>query len=239
MPILRIYGWNPPALSIGRFQKASDDIDIKRCNADRLDVVRRITGGGAIFHADELTYSLVCSPEQIPGAKSVKESFRSLTSFLISFYNALGLNACHAVDLMPEGTGFGHRTPLCFAGRESYDIVINGRKIGGNAQRRSRRVIFQHGSIPLRQRVASAIDYLTVKPDAVEQTTTALQSEGVMLSDESLRQMLKEEFSRCMGVVLKPDMLTEQEERLYMVLAESKYNSNCWNLDGDNDEYTT
>jgi len=106
-PILRLYGWQPPALSLGRFQKAGDDLDLARCAADNLAVVRRITGGGAIFHADELTYSLVCSPSQIPAATSIKDSFRILTSFLLGFYSVLGLQADYAVDLAPAGSRLG------------------------------------------------------------------------------------------------------------------------------------
>jgi len=88
-PVLRLYGWQPPALSLGRFQKAGDDLDLARCRADNLTIVRRITGGGAIWHADELTYSLVCAPSQIPPA--VQEGFlRVLTAFCWAF-TTLGL----------------------------------------------------------------------------------------------------------------------------------------------------
>src|SRR4051794_9669315 len=71
-PVLRLYNWDPPALSLGRFQKAAEVLDLVRCRNERIDIVRRITGGGVIYHADELTYSLVCSPDQIPPAASVK-----------------------------------------------------------------------------------------------------------------------------------------------------------------------
>ncbi|MDD2310841.1 MAG: lipoate--protein ligase family protein [Desulfuromonadaceae bacterium] len=160
LPILRLYGWNPPALSLGRFQKAAEVLDLARCRADGVAIVRRVTGGGVIYHADELTYSLVCSPEQIPATGSIKDSFRVLTGFLLAFYRGLGLEPAYAADVVPEGSRLGERTAFCFAGRESFDIIAGGRKIGGNAQRRLKGIIFQHGSIPLRNRAATGLSYM-------------------------------------------------------------------------------
>jgi len=232
-PVLRLYGWQPPALSLGRFQKAGDDLDLARCRADNLTIVRRITGGGAIWHADELTYSLVCSPSQIPPAASVKDSFRVLTAFLLGFYRALGLQADYAVDLAPAGSRLGQRTPLCFAGQESYDIMLQGRKIGGNAQRRSREIIFQHGSIPLQNRVGQGVQYLKIRPQGLEQATTCLGDEGVALGDEQLKQILVQQFAAQLGAVLQPGGLTGQEQAVSAQLLAGKYHADCWNLEGE------
>ena len=232
-PVLRLYGWQPPALSLGRFQKAGDDLDLTRCRADNLNIVRRITGGGAIWHADELTYSLVCSPRQIPPAASVKESFRVLTSFLLGFYRALGLQADYAVDLVPSGSKLGQRTPLCFAGQESYDIMLHGRKIGGNAQRRSREIIFQHGSIPLQNRVGQGLQYLRIRPQGLEQATTCLVDEGITADYEQLKQVLVQQFAGQLEAELQPDGLTEQERSLSEKLLFEKYSADCWNLEGE------
>jgi len=232
-PVLRLYGWQPPALSLGRFQKAGDDLDLARCRADNLTIVRRITGGGAIWHADELTYSLVCSSSQIPPAASVKESFRVLTSFLLGFYRSLGLQADYAVDLAPAGSRLGQRTPLCFAGKESYDIMLHGRKIGGNAQRRSREIIFQHGSIPLQNRVGQGLQYLKIRPQGLEQATTCLADEGIVVGDAQLKQTLQRQFAERLGATLQSGGLTEQERFLSEKLLLEKYSADCWNLEGE------
>ena len=232
-PVLRLYGWQPPALSLGRFQKAGDDLDLARCRADNLTVVRRITGGGAIWHADELTYSLVCTPSQIPPASSVKDSFRVLTSFLLGFYHALGPQATSAVDLAPAGSRLGQRTPLCFAGKESYDIMLQGRKIGGNAQRRSREIIFQHGSIPLLNRVGQGVQYLKIKPQGIEQATTCLVDEGITVACDHLKQILLQQFAGQLGAELQPGGLTKQEQALTEQLMTEKYHADCWNLEGE------
>ena len=232
-PVLRLYGWQPSALSLGRFQKAGDDLDLDRCRADNLIIVRRITGGGAIYHADELTYSLVCSPSQIPAAASVKDSFRVLTSFLLDFYRALGLQAGYAADLSPAGSRLGQRTPLCFAGRECCDILVNGRKLGGNAQRRSRGVIFQHGSIPLKNRVQQGMNYLTIKPQGLEQATSCLADQGIGADVEQLKQTLVEQFQAQLGVTMQASELTAEERGLALRLAAGKYRADRWNLEGN------
>jgi lipoate-protein ligase A len=179
-PVLRLYGWNPPALSLGRFQQADAVLDLERCSARSVPVVRRITGGGVIYHAAELTYSVVCAPRHLPARVSVKESFRVLTSFLLRFYRELGLSAAYAVDHYPAGTRLGDRTPFCYAGRESYDILADGRKIGGNAQRRQRDVIFQHGSIPLVNCAEQGARFLREPPAGAGGTTGALGDFGVV-----------------------------------------------------------
>lgn len=232
LPVLRLYGWNPPALSLGRFQNAAEVLDLDRCRADGLAVVRRVTGGGVIYHADELTYSLVCSPEQIPPASSIKDSFRVLTGFLLAFYRGLGLDASYAADVVPEGTRLGERTAFCFAGRESFDIISNGRKIGGNAQRRLKGAIFQHGSIPLYNRAATGLSYMRDQTPEDVAGTASLAEYGVNADRDSLANDIMTAFSRCFGVAFLNDSLTEPEQADVERLLVSKYSTEQWNLEG-------
>ncbi len=232
MPVLRLYGWTPPALSLGRFQKAADLLDLRKCARDNLTIVRRITGGGAIYHSNELTYSLIFSQAQIPTAKSVKESFKALTAFLLGFYRTLGLSADYAVNLATDKSRLGDRTALCFAGRESYDILVNNRKIGGNAQRRTRDVIFQHGSIPITNRIEQGLAYVKSVSCDSKMTATSLKEEGIWLDLCILKQILLQQFKLHLGVMPKPDSLTEKENSLYQTLSAEKYCSRLWNMDG-------
>lgn len=212
-PILRLYGWNPPAFSCGRFQQPEKIINLDRCRADAVQVVRRITGGGVIYHAAELTYSLACPADFIPGSRGVKDAFFQLTAFLLLFYRKLGLEACHAVDRHSGDKKLGVRTPLCFAGIESCDILIDGKKIGGNAQRRLRNVIFQHGSIPLRQMAAEGNGYLLQPDDGISARTTALADQGVDSEREQLAELLAASFCESFGIVCHPAQLTEAERK--------------------------
>lgn len=231
-PVLRLYGWNPPALSLGRFQKAADVLNTESCRADSLTVVRRITGGGVIYHADELTYSLVCAPEQIPSASSIKDSFRVLTGFLLAFYRQRGLDAIYAADAPSEGTTLGGRTAFCYAGRESFDILVNGRKIGGNAQRRLKGVIFQHGSIPLLNRSAAGLSYMLEQLPEYAAGTISLAECGIHAGRENLQAEIATVFGSCFGVQLKDDVLTEVETGYMEKLLLEKYNTDQWNLHG-------
>lgn len=232
LPVLRLYGWNPPALSLGRFQKAAVVLDLERCRADGVAVVRRVTGGGVIYHADELTYSLVCSPTQIPTAASIKDSFRVLTGFLLAFYRTLGLEPAYATDVVTEGTRLGERTAFCFAGKESFDILINGFKIGGNAQRRLKGVIFQHGSIPLHNRAAAGLTYMRDQAPEHAEGTASLADYGVRADRSSLLQGLSRAFSRYFAVELSNDLLTDREQADMNGLLSNKYSTEQWNLEG-------
>ena len=231
-PVLRLYGWNPPALSLGRFQKAAEVLDLELCRADGVAVVRRVTGGGVIYHADELTYSLVCAPSQIPPASSIKDSFRVLTGFLLAFYRRLGLDAVYAVDAAPEGTRLGGRTAFCFAGRESFDILANGRKIGGNAQRRLKGIIFQHGSIPLHNCSATGLSYMRERPPEYADGTISVAECGVIADISSLQNVLIRSCRDYFDVVFENDVLSEREQADSNELLERKYLTENWNLEG-------
>jgi len=211
LPVLRLYGWSPPAFSCGRFQNPGEILDLRRCRGAGIPVVRRITGGGVIYHAEELTYSLVCPTSAIPESRNVRAAFFQLTSFLIDFYRRLHLSPAYAADYHCSGKRLGERTPLCFAGTESCDILLGGRKIGGNAQRRLKEVIFQHGSIPLRQMAGVGAGYLLEPAGCLLDATTSLEDEGVKLPGEGLAPLLIDAFAERMGATLVRDSLTDRE----------------------------
>jgi lipoate-protein ligase A len=233
LPILRTYAWNPPALSLGRFQKADQVLDLNRCCNNALPVVRRITGGGTIYHADELTYSIVCTSGQIPATSSVKDSFRILTGFLLDFYRRLGLNASYAVDSVSEAEHLGQRTAFCFAGKETFDIVIDGNKIGGNAQRRLKNIIFQHGSIPIINRSPCGLQYMKDRSPEYADNNVSLFDCGVTADITALKRLFLEAFERHMGVKTCLGCLSPDEQRMAQELSLKKYTSDRWNLQGE------
>jgi len=230
-PVLRLYGWEPPALSLGRFQDAGRDLDLERCRAVGIPLVRRITGGGVIYHADEVTYSIVCAPHHLPPSLSIIESFRALTSFLLHFYRRLGLDARYAADVCP-GQHLGQRTAYCFAGKEACDILIEGKKIGGNAQRRLRNAIFQHGSIPLRNRAEDGGIFMRKQPHGIAVTTVSLAEAGIGGGEPELKSLLAESFRATRGVHLQDDRLSCSEEEAVTALLK-KYRDDGWNLSGE------
>ena len=233
-PVLRLYGWEPASLSLGRFQNVAEELDLEHISAAAVPIVRRITGGGAIYHADELTYSIVCSPDQIQHTSTIKDTFRVLTSFLLDFYRQLGLPADYAADCAMPDERLGGRTPFCFAGKESFDILVNGRKIGGNAQRRLKQVIFQHGSIPLKGHLEAGLRCLKNSPESLELKVTDLCTEGVLLPVEQLKQQLVNCFAGQQSQRdLLPETLTDKEQVSATALLQGKYMTDCWNLRGE------
>jgi len=229
LPVLRLYGWNPPALSVGRYQDAGAALQLDLCAADGVPVVRRMTGGGIIYHAQELTYSIVCAPEQVGGPAGVKEGFRRLCGFLLGTYLGLGLQAAFAADLNPAGERLGERTAFCFAGKEEFDVLVNGRKIGGNAQRRLSGAILQHGSIPLESRVQHGARYLR-DPAPGAAGSVSLAELGLWPEPAQLKQMLVRAFEERLGVRLVPDLLSPEELAAAARLEEKKYRCRSWNI---------
>ncbi|MDD5746940.1 MAG: biotin/lipoate A/B protein ligase family protein [Candidatus Omnitrophica bacterium] len=228
-PTLRIYGWRPAAFSIGVGQKPAEALNLAACQEDRIDFVRRMTGGEAIFHDREITYSLVCSKQEMDMPNSVKQSFRILTGFILHFYEKLGVSPKFAADI--PGYAHGNPSDFCFATMEEFDIMVKGKKIGGNAQKRIGDIIFQHGSIPLtlninaiakyfNRDIKSAASTIASLHDVVEQTMTF----------ESCRDLLVASFETAFSAALEEQDLSVHEQDLAHVLAEEKYNTKQWNF---------
>ncbi len=229
-PVLRLYGWSPAALSVGRFQDAAAALDLDLCREEGVPVVRRMTGGGIIYHAAEVTYSIVCAPDHL-GSSGVKEGFRKLCGFLLGTYERLGLDARFAVDLNPSEERLGERTAFCFAGKEEFDVVVNDRKIGGNAQRRLSGAILQHGSIPLESRVQEGLRYLK-EPAPGAARSVSLAELGRRPEPEELKKLLVASFEERLGVELAAQGLTPEEAVVAKKLEEHKYRCRQWTLEG-------
>ncbi len=234
LPVFRLYGWSPPAFSVGKFQDPALTLDLDSCRAAGIQVVRRVTAGGIIYHGAEVTYSIVCAREHIPEVRAVKGSFRKLCGFLLLTYRKLGLDPAFAVDRRSDGIKLGERTPLCFAGKEEYDIVIDGRKIGGNAQRRKRDIVFQHGSIPLRNSLGEALDFVreNARPSTLKEGTVSLEELQVAPGIAALKDMLAASFEECFSVTLDHSPLSPEEQHAAAVLLEHKYSRDRWNREG-------
>jgi len=141
-PILRIYGWSRPCVSIGYFQSI-DEVDYEKCEKQGVDVVRRITGGGAVFHDRELTYSFVT--KKFPN--NIMESYQQICQLIISGLMNLGFEAKFS--------------PL-------NDITIGGKKVCGNAQTRKNNTLLQHGTVLLDVDVERMFSLLNVPSEKID-----------------------------------------------------------------------
>ncbi|OPX28630.1 MAG: hypothetical protein B1H08_05570 [Candidatus Omnitrophica bacterium 4484_171] len=231
IPVFRIYSWDSPSVSIGYRQKARDVLNIKTCRKLKIPFVRRITGGGAILHNKEITYSIICSIDDLELSRRVKESYKALNSFLINFYKGFGLNASFACDIHKNIKPVP--VDICFMGFEPFDIVIEGKKAGGNAQRRSKRIVFQHGSIPLE------VDYAMMHSlfkDSKRPETNIFCFKNIINERKNygfLQESLKYSFAAAFNVRFKNIPMTSAENDILKDLLYSKYYKETWNFNNE------
>jgi lipoate-protein ligase A len=227
VPTLRLYGWEPAAFSIGYSQDPFQLLNLDALKEKKIDLVRRPTGGGILFHDNELTYSIVGVSGDFSHSKSVKESFEKITGFLIEAYRMLGAQAkfSKAKTVSPHAVA-----DFCFARKEEYDIVIQGKKIGGNAQKRRHDIILQHGSIPLafdKNRIKNFFKKPEVF-DALEIATIAeISLTGI--SFHQLAELLAKAFALYFHSRAIRSPLTPQEQMLAEELKRTKYQDRDWN----------
>jgi lipoyl(octanoyl) transferase len=228
-PVLRLYGWDPAGISAGKNQNVRQDIDLDKCKKESVPIVRRMTGGSAIFHRDEATYSIVCSEKDLSDRNlSVKGSFEKLNSFIIAMYGKFGLQAAYAGEGAHSGIERRGIAAFCFASNEEYDILIKGKKIGGNAQSRKKEIIFQHGSIPLKSN-PDALQYFRQKEDCATYTDLGALL-GREVRPEEVCAALAASFAATFSCTLEEQPLSPDEEQEVALLVSSKYGADSWNM---------
>jgi lipoyl(octanoyl) transferase len=163
IPTVRFYGWQPPAISLGWNQRA-EDIDTESARRDGIDVVRRPTGGRAILHSEELTYSVVMESH----AKNILATYNEISQALVLGLKNLGA-AVSLEKSQPHFPSLYHSpsSAMCYSSSARYEIQINGKKLVGSAQRRyvghdSEDLVLQHGSLLLGSDHLRIVDYLTL-----------------------------------------------------------------------------
>lgn len=148
--ILRFYQWREPTVSLGKHQKAEESAQLVYCRLHAIPIVRRPTGGRAVFHADELTYALISNDTHHFPLESISGTYLKIARALRKGLEHLGI----AVELAGRSRepAMGRPAPSqepCFVSPSRYELVSHGCKITGSAQRRLKRSFLQHGSIPL------------------------------------------------------------------------------------------
>lgn len=211
-PTIRLYAWQPSAVSIGRFQRARDEVDLDACARMGVDVVRRRTGGGAVFHdsAGEITYSVI-APEAVMGA-DILASYREVCGWVIAALTDLGI----ASEFAPIN-----------------DILAGGRKISGCAQTRAQGVFLQHGTVL--HDVDSAKMFSALRVDPVKFSDKALAAAGDRVTSvrsltgrgmDDLLASLRRAFCRGKDWALSP--LTPAEAARVSELSRERYEDPRW-----------
>lgn len=140
-PIFRLYAWKPACVSLGRNQK-DDFLDRSFLKENNIDVVRRLTGGRALLHADEITYSFICPTLYLKNGEHVVSSYKEISRILIGKFKTIGIDLDFGSN-KPIKTGFDY----CMLISTGADLCYHGKKLIGSAQCRKQGYILQHGSI--------------------------------------------------------------------------------------------
>jgi lipoate-protein ligase A len=226
-PTLRFYAWEPATVSLGRAQAAAD-VDRDAVRESGFGLVRRPTGGKAILHVDELTYSVVAPQEEPRVSGSVVESYRRVSTGLVKGLENLGVVDARADRGVAGGPANG---PVCFEVPSHYEITSGGRKLVGSAQMRSHGVVLQHGAVPLHGDIARICAVLSGRPDRerVRARATTLREalDREVTWDEAVGAMMLG-FSQALHLRLVPGELAAMEQGNVEELRLSKYATDAW-----------
>jgi len=213
---IRFYGWKPPCVSVGFFQSVNEEVNISKAKDFGVDIVRRYTGGGAVFHETEITYSIIIPEKEV--AKDIIESYSYICQGIILGLKGLGIKATF---------------------KPINDVVVDTKKISGNAQTRKMGVVLQHGTILVNVDVEKMFSLLRVSKEKVSDKDIKNVRERVTWINRELNsevalvkieECLIQGFSKALSCELKQGALTFEELRQALLISTEKYSTFEWNF---------
>jgi lipoyl(octanoyl) transferase len=240
-PVIRFYGWNPPTLSIGYFQKVEKEINIEAVKNQGIGFVRRPTGGRGVLHEHELTYSVIVPESHSMMPNTVAEAYRVISEGILKGFHQLGLEAYFAVPETTEERELlkSPHSAVCFDTPSWYELVVEGRKVAGSAQTRQKGVILQHGSILLdmdEDKLFSLFKYSNER--VMERMKKSFKNKAVAINDltskrismEQAKEAFKKGFEEGLNINLEPYELNQTEIDYVNQIAKERYESDEWNF---------
>jgi len=223
---LRFYCWNPSAVSIGRFQSVENEVQLDNCRKHGVDVVRRITGGGTVYHdvENEITYSMVASKKELE-APDITAVYAEIYAGLAEAVNILGLRA-------DFNSGNVKTCP---------NLMVNGKKMSGSAQSHKKGVVLQHGTLLVDVDLKKMFTFLRVPwartcmevVGVAERKITSIKKElRRHVSVEEVKEALVKGFQKALNIKLVEGELTLYEKELSAKLCKEKYATDDWNFHG-------
>lgn len=236
-PTLRLYSWDPPCLSLGYAQPFSD-VDRNALEQNGWDWVRRPTGGRAILHTDELTYSVIAPLDEPRVRGTILESYRRLSAALLAALEFLGLPAQADKEYaLPQGSQVN--APVCFEVPSNYEVTVHGSKLIGSAQARRNKGVLQHGSLPLHgdlSRITHALKFETSNDRAtaagrlLNHATTVEAVLGYRISWQQAALAFEKAFNQVLEIDLVRQNPSPPELNRCLQLVQEKYANDAWTL---------
>jgi lipoate-protein ligase A len=226
-PTLRLYGWAPPAISLGQSQRIAS-VDEDKCRADGVGIVRRATGGLAILHTDELTYSMSLPIDHPIAEGDVMTSYRRIAAAIVRTLQMLGVPDVYANRVAKEDKAKG---PVCFEAPSDYEVVGAGKKLVGSAQWRRVDGVLQHGSLPLHGDIAHICDYLIDAPEPERVREHAATLKDVLGRDvawDEAAEAWQHAFACALDIRFMVGELSADELRCTEEFLVTKYENDDW-----------
>ncbi|MBE3090856.1 MAG: lipoate--protein ligase family protein [Candidatus Atribacteria bacterium] len=242
-PTIRFYQWSPPAVSLGYFQDLQKEIDVDVCQDMGIDIVRRPTGGKAVLHDKELTYSFIIRENHPLVNNSILETYKKISGGMIRGLSYIGVTA----ELVPlrEKSEIHHSDfkSICFSVPSQYEVQVEGKKIVGSAQVRKREIVLQHGSLLIeleKDKLFSVFNFPSAQiRERFKKRFNATSLEEILkrkINFSELSEILPRGFEKEFGVRLLEGKLTEEEEKISKELLENKYLTYEWNYERKNNQ---
>lgn len=253
-PTIRFYQWSPAAVSLGYFQDLEKEIDVDVCKNLGIDIVRRPTGGKAVLHDKELTYSFIIRENHPLVNDSILETYKKISGGIIRGLSYLGIKA----ELVPlreklKSTLSGNKAKskiphsdiksICFSVPSQYEVRVEDKKIVGSAQVRKREIVLQHGSLLIeleKDKLFSVFNFPSVQiRERLKIRFKATSLEEILrkkINFSELSEILPRGFEEEFGVKLTEGKLTKQEEKISKDLLENKYSTYEWNYERKNNQ---
>ncbi len=242
IPILRVYTWSRPSVSVGYFQNVMDDFNLTLCKERGWPLVRRLTGGRAVFHDHELTYSILLPRSYPPLPSGLLGSYRYLSQGLLLGLRELGVEPelVALKDTKRERRGSALKSPDCFDSPSWYEITIGGKKIVGSAQRRTPYGILQQGSILISiRRFREFHELFRSHPDKMGAGGPYAEGSNMTSLEELLRnecpvgrvkQALLQGFRDAYGIHFLETRISREGQHAAHDLVTARYGRSDWNL---------
>lgn len=235
-PVFRTYGWQPPGVSFGYTQDPALEFNLEACRERGVDIVRRLTGGRAVYHHKEVTYSVV-APENDPTiGGSIHEAYMAINQGLAAGLARLGIYSdLEKSKFEPDREKI--KSP-CFTAAARYELTFDSRKLVGSAQRKINTMILQHGSILLEGHQEEMVELTNFDAERRERlltylrrkTTSLLEISGRHIHFDQVVEALRVGFAEHFGLTFQVDHLTTTEQTRVNELIASKYRSDHWNF---------